>query len=265
MKLSGKVAAVTGGSRSIGRAMVEAFLAEGAMVAFNGRDAAKGAQALRELREDQALNADDRVLFIAGDARSSTDVKALVDAAATRWGRLDIMVNNAGGITAPAPVAQLDDDAWANDLQWNLSSVFYGCKHAFAYMLKQGSGAVINISSVEGKTGAAGMAGYVAAKHGVHGLTKSAAAEVGRAGITVNAICPGLILTDAVLQGGPGTAAAMGMSYDEMVDKVFKSKTLTGELNTVEQVAAVAVLLASDAGRGITGSFFNVDGGQAPY
>ena len=118
---------------------------------------------------------------------------------------------------------------------------------------------------VEGKTGAAGMAGYVAAKHGVHGLTKSAAAEVGRSGITVNAICPGLILTDAVLQGGPGTAAAMGMSYDEMVDKVFKSKTLTGELNTVEQVAAVAVLLASDTGRGITGSFFNVDGGQSPY
>ena len=259
MKLAGKVAAVTGGSRSIGRALVEAFLAEGAMVAFNGRDAAKGAQALQELA------AGERVLFIAGDARSSADVKALTDAAVARWGRLDVMVNNAGGITAPAPVAQLDDDAWANDLQWNLSSVFYGCKHAFAHMLKQGSGAVINISSVEGKTGAAGMAGYVAAKHGVHGLTKSAAAEVGRAGITVNAICPGLILTDAVLQGGPGTAAAMGMTYDEMVENVFKSKTLTGELNTVEQVAAVAVLLASDAGRGITGSFFNVDGGQAPY
>jgi NAD(P)-dependent dehydrogenase (short-subunit alcohol dehydrogenase family) len=109
------------------------------------------------------------------------------------------------------------------------------------------------------------MAGYVAAKHGVHGLTKSAAAEVGRSGITVNAICPGLILTDAVMNGGPGTAAAMGLTFDEMVDQVFKSKTLTGQLNTAAQVAAVAVLLASEAGRGITGSFFNVDGGQAPY
>jgi len=259
MKLSGKVAVVTGGSRSIGRGIVEAFLAEGARVAFNGRDAAKGRRAMDELR------APDRTLFIAGDARSSTDVKALVDAAVNRWGRIDVMVNNAGGITAPAPVAQLDDDAWANDLQWNLSSVFYGTKHAFAHMLAQKAGSVINISSVEGKTGAAGMAGYVAAKHGVHGLTKSAAAEAGRLGVTVNAICPGLILTDAVEQGGPGTAAAMGMTYDEMVDKVFKAKTLTGELNTVEQVAAVAVLLASDAGRGITGSFFNVDGGQSPY
>ncbi|HTK99845.1 MAG TPA: SDR family NAD(P)-dependent oxidoreductase [Pseudomonadales bacterium] len=259
MKLSGKVAAVTGGSRSIGRAIVEAFLAEGARVAFNGRDEAKGARALAE------LGAGDRAMFVSGDARSSADVKALTDAAVARWGHLDVMVNNAGGITAPAPIAQLADDAWANDLQWNLSSVFFGTKHAFGHMLARGSGSVINISSVEGKTGAAGMAGYVAAKHGVHGLTKSAAAEAGRMGVTVNAICPGLIITDAVLQGGPGTAAAMGMSYEEMVEKVFKSKTLTGELNTVEQVAAVAVLLASETGRGITGSFFNVDGGQSPY
>lgn len=259
MKLSGKVAAVTGGSRSIGRAIVEAFLAEGANVAFNGRDTAKGERALTE------LGVGNRAIFVPGDARSSADMKALTDAAVKRWGRLDVMVNNAGGITAPAPIAQLADDAWANDLQWNLSSVFYGTKYAFAHMLPSGRGAVINISSVEGKTGAPGMAGYVAAKHGVHGLTKSAAAEGGPMGVTVNAICPGLIITDAVLQGGPGTAAAMGMTYDEMVEKVFKSKTLTGELNTVEQVAAVAVLLASEAGRGITGSFFNVDGGQSPY
>ena len=259
MKLKDKVAVVTGGSRGIGRGIVEAFLAEGARVAFNGRDAQKGARALAE------LNAADRTVYFTGDARSSADVKALIDGAVARWGQLDVMVNNAGGITDPAPVATLTDEAWANDLQWNLSSVFYGTKHAFAHMMPRGVGAVINISSVEGKTGAAGMAGYVAAKHGVHGLTKSSAAEVGRMGITVNAICPGLILTDAVTQGGPGTAAAMGMTYEEMIEKVFKSKTLSGNLNTVEQVAAVAVLLASDAGRGITGSFINVDGGQAPY
>jgi NAD(P)-dependent dehydrogenase (short-subunit alcohol dehydrogenase family) len=253
------VAAVTGGSRGIGRGIVEAFLAEGACVALNGRDAEKGKRAIEE------LGASERVLFVAGDVRVSADVKRLVDAAAERWGRLDVMVNNAGGITEPAPVATLSDEAWANDVQWNLTSVFYGMKHAFAHMLPRRSGAVITISSVEGKTGVPGMAGYVASKHGIHGLTKSAAAEVGRSGITVNAICPGLILTDAVTQGGPTTAAAMGLSYDEMIEKVFKAKTLSGELNSVEQVAAVAVLLASDAGRGITGAFFNVDGGQAPY
>ncbi|HEY8122116.1 MAG TPA: SDR family NAD(P)-dependent oxidoreductase [Myxococcota bacterium] len=259
MKLAGRVAAITGGSRGIGRGIVEAFLAEGARVALSGRDPEKGKRALEELR------AGDRALFVPGDVRSSADVKRLVDAAVEAWGRLDVMVNNAGGITAPAPVASLSDEAWANDVQWNLTSVFYGTKHALAHMLPQQRGAVINISSVEGKMGVPGMAGYAAAKHGIHGLTKSAAAEVGRLGITVNAICPGLILTDAVTQGGPTTAAAMGLSYDDMIEKVFKAKTLTGELNTVEQIAAVAVLLASDAGRGITGAFFNVDGGQAPY
>jgi NAD(P)-dependent dehydrogenase (short-subunit alcohol dehydrogenase family) len=259
MKLAGRVAAVTGGSRSIGRGIVEAFLAEGARVALNGRDPEKGKRALEE------LNAGDRALFVPGDVRSSADVKRLVDAAVDRWGRLDVMVNNAGGITEPAPIASLSDEAWANDIQWNLTSVFYGMKHAFAHMLPRKSGSVINISSVEGKLGVPGMAGYAAAKHGIHGLTKSGAAEVGRLGITVNAICPGLILTDAVTMGGPATAAAMGLSYDEMIERVFKAKTLTGELNSVEQVAAVAVLLASEAGRGITGAFFNVDGGQSPY
>ena len=263
MQLTDAVAVVTGGSRGIGRAIVAAFLDEGARVAFNGRDSMKGRVALEELVA--AGYAADRLLFMTGDARSSADVKAVIDAAAERWGHIDVMVNNAGGITAPAPVASLTDEAWANDLQWNLTSVFYGTKHAFAHMLARGAGTVINISSVEGKTGAPGMAGYVAAKHGIHGLTKAAAAEVGRMGITVNAICPGLILTDSVAQGGPGTAAAMGLTFEEMIDQVFKAKTLTGTLNTVEQVAAVAVLLASPAGRGITGTFINVDGGQAPY
>ena len=259
MQLDGKVAAVTGGSRSIGRGIVEAFLAEGARVVLNGRDAAKGQRALDE------LGAGDRAAFVAGDVRSSTDVARLVDEAATRFGRLDVMVNNAGGITEPAPVAELKDEAWENDVQWNLTSVFYGTKQALRHMLPQQSGCIINISSLEGKMGIAGMAGYAAAKHGIHGLTKSTALEVGRSGITVNAICPGLILTDAVVDGGEATAAAMGLTYDQLINDVFKKKTATGELNTVEQIAAVAVLLAADAGRGITGSAISVDGGQAPY
>lgn len=258
-QLEGKVAAVTGGSRGIGRAIVEAFLAEGAHVAFSGRSAQKGEEAL------QALGAGERVAFVPGDVCRTEDTARLVDEAARRFGSLDIMVNNAGGITRPAPVAELDDDAWQNDLQWNLTSVFYGAKHALRYMLPQGAGAIINISSVEGKAGVAGMAGYAAAKHGVHGLTKSLAQEVGRSGITVNAICPGLILTDAVTEGGPATAAAMGLSYEQLINDVFKAKTSTGELNTASQVAAVAVLLASEAGRGITGAALSVDGGQAQY
>ncbi len=259
MKLEGRVAAVTGGSRGIGRGIVEAFLAEGAKVAFNGRSREKGERALEELA------AGARVAFVVGDVRRAADIKALIAATVQRFGRLDVMVNNAGGITAPAPVAELADEAWENDLAWNLSSVFYGTRHALAQMLPQGRGAIINISSVEGKAGIAGMAGYAAAKHGIHGLTKSTALEVGRAGVTVNAICPGLVLTDAVTEGGPATAAAMGLSYQQLIDDVFRAKTATGELNSAAQVAAVAVLLASEAGRGITGSAISVDGGQAQY
>jgi NAD(P)-dependent dehydrogenase (short-subunit alcohol dehydrogenase family) len=259
MRLEGKVAAVTGGSRSIGRGIVEAFLREGALVCFNGRDPLKGDKAIGELA------AGERVAFVQGDVRNSDDVKRLVDETVERFGGLHIMVNNAGGITAAAPVAELSDENWANDIQWSLTSVFYGTKHALAHMIPQQSGSIINISSVEGKCGVPGMAGYVSAKHGVNGLTKAVAAEVGRMGITVNAICPGLIVTDALLATGEATAAAMGMTYDEMVENVFKGKTLTGELNSVEQVAELCVLLASDLGRGFAGALLSLDGGISPY
>ena len=259
MRLAGKVAAVTGGSRSIGRGIVEAFLKEGARVAFNGRDAQTGGRTLAELGDPE------NTLFVSGDARNSADIRALVEATVEKFGRIDIMVNNAGGITEPAPIATLSDEAWANDIQWNLSSVFYGTKHAVAHMVPQKFGRIINISSVEGKLGKPGMAGYVASKHGVNGLTKSAAAEVGRDGVTVNAICPGLILTDAVTQGGAETAAAMGMTYDEMIDDLFRKETKTGELNTVEQVAELSVLLASDLGGGFTGALLSLDAGISPY
>lgn len=259
MRLEGKVAAVTGGSRSIGRAIVEAFLREGARVCLNGRSEEKGARALAE------IGAGDRAAFVAGDVRSSADIERLVETTVSKFGRIDIMVNNAGGITEPAPVIALSDEAWANDVQWNLTSVFYGTKHALKHMVPQRFGRIINISSVEGKMGVPGMAGYAASKHGVNGLTKATAGEVGREGVTVNAICPGLILTDAVTEGGPQTAEAMGMTFEDMVENVFKAKTMTGELNTVEQVAELAVLLASDLGAGFTGAQLSVDGGIAPY
>lgn len=259
MRLEGKVAAVTGGSRSIGRAIVEAFLREGAKVCLNGRSEEKGQQALKE------IGAGDRVAFVAGDVRESADIQKLIAETVSKFGRLDIMVNNAGGITEPAPVAALSDEAWQNDVQWNLTSVFYGTKYALEHMLPQKSGRIINISSVEGKMGVPGMAGYAAAKHGVNGLTKATAGEVGREGITVNAICPGLVLTDAVNDGGPATAEAMGMTFNDMVENVFKAKTMTGQLNTVEQIAELAVLLASDIGAGFTGAQLSVDSGISPY
>ena len=163
------------------------------------------------------------------------------------------------------PIVEVDEAAWEDDLRLNLTSTFLATKAALQRMVPAGYGTIINISSVEGKMGVPSMGAYSASKHGVNGLTKSVAAEVGRSGVTVNAICPGLILTDAVTGGGPALAASMGMTFDEMVENVFKAKTLTGELNTVEQVAETAVFLASAAGRGITGAQLSVDGGMAPY
>jgi len=131
-------------------------------------------------------------------------------------------------------------------------------------MIPQQSGRIINISSVEGKVGKPGLSSYVVAKHAVNGLTKSAAKEVGPLGITVNALCPGVIETDIVKEGGAGAAAAMGLTYDELLAQ-FAADSAIKRINEVEDVANVAVLLASDAGAGITGSLISIDGGTSPY
>ena len=258
MKLAGKVAAVTGGSRGIGRGIVEAFLAEGASVVLNGRSAEKGERALAE------LNAGERAHFMAGDVTREETVKGLVDGAVERYGRIDVLVNNAGGSSGFAPVAQMENEAWDHTILWNLSATFWGIKHAFAHMIPQESGRIINVSSLEGKHGKPGIAAYVAAKHAINGLTKSAAQEVGTTGITVNAICPGLIETDIVRESGAAAAASMGLTYEEMVQQ-FADESAIKRMNTTEEVGAVAVLLASDVGAGITGALWSVDGGTAAY
>ena len=258
MKLEGKVAAVTGGSRGIGRGIVEAFLEEGANVVLNGRSDEKGAQALKE------IDAGDRAHFIGGDVPKEATMQAIVDGAVERYGRVDILVNNAGGASGFAPVADLSTEAWEHTMLWNVSATFWGMKYAFKHMIPQESGRVINISSVEGKHGKAGIAAYVAAKHAINGLTKSAAKEVGTVGITVNALCPGLILTDILRDSGAEAAASMGLTFDQMVEQ-FSSESSIKRPNTVDEVAAAAVLLASDVGAGITGALWSVDGGTAAY
>jgi len=257
--LKDRVAVVTGASRGIGAAIVRAFIAQGASVAFNGRTQDSG-DALIE-----SINEPDRTWFCRGSVTVTKDIQALIDGAAERFGKLDILVNNAGGSAAMLPIVEVDEAAWEGDLRLNLTSTFLATKAALQHMLPAGYGTIINISSVEGKMGVPAMGAYTASKHGVNGLTKAVAAEVGRSGVTVNAICPGLILTDAVTGGGPALAETLGMTFDEMVNDVFKAKTLTGELNTVEQVAEMAVFLASPAGRGITGAQISVDGGMSPY
>ncbi len=257
MKLGNKTAAITGGTAGIGRAIAEAFLAEGASVSVMARDRAKGEQMCNELGSGEDC------LFIPGDATSQADVEAFVDAGIKHFGTLDILVNNAGGAGELRPVADLPDDAWDLVMKWNLYSTFWASRRAVKPMIAQGWGRIINISSVEGKVGKPVLTAYTAAKHGVNGFTKSMAREVGESGVTVNAICPGLVITDIVRDNGPRTAEAMGMTFEEMID-MFAQESALKRPNRVEEVAALAVLLASEAGAGITGACLSVDGGTAP-
>jgi NAD(P)-dependent dehydrogenase (short-subunit alcohol dehydrogenase family) len=258
-KLEGKVACITGGTRSIGRGMAEAFLREGAKVVVNGRQADKGQRCLEE------MGAGDNADFFAGDAAVQADVEGLIDFTIERYGQLDICCLNSGGVLATAPVAQMSDEEWKLEIDWNLNHVFWGMRRALQHMIPRGSGRILVTSSVEGKLGKPGIPGYAATKHAVNGLVKAAAAETGTLGITVNSILPGLIETDILRETGPASAKMMGVeSYEALLD-LFAQESAIKRLNTVEQVAAVAVMLASDAARNMTGCMFPVDGGTMPY
>ena len=258
-KLDGKVAAITGGTRSIGRGMAEAFLAEGAKVVVNGRSEEKGRRCLDE------LGAGDNAAFYAGDASKQADVEGLIDFTIDHFGQLDICCLNSGGVENTAPVAMMTDEEWRLEMDWNLNQVFWGMRRALQHMMPRESGRILVTSSVEGKLGKPGIPGYTAAKHAVNGLVKSAAHEVGTMGITVNAILPGLTETDTLLEKGPGSAEAMGLeSYEALID-LFTQSSAIKRPNKISEVAAVALLLASDAGRNMTGTLFPVDGGTMPY
>ena len=258
-KLDGKVAAITGGTRSMGRGMAEAFLAEGAKVVVNGRSEEKGQRCLEE------MGVGDRAAFYAGDASKQADVEGLIDFAVDHFGQLDICCLNSGGVANTAPVAMMSDEEWQLEMDWNLNQVFWGMRRSLQHMIPRETGRILVTSSVEGKLGKPGLPGYTAAKHGVNGLVKSAAHEVGTLGITVNAILPGLTETDNLVENGPGSAAAMGLESYEALIEMFTQGAAIKRPNKITEVAAVALLLASDAGRNITGTLFPVDGGTMPY
>ena len=258
-KLDGRVAAITGGTRSIGRAMADAFLAEGAKVVVNGRTEEKGQQCLAE------MNAGENASFFAGDAVEQSTAEGIVDHAIETYGQLDIMCLNSGGVQNTAPIAEMSDEEWDLEINWNLNSVFWGMRKALQHMIPRESGRIIVTSSMYGKVGSMGIPGYVTTKHAVNGLVKSAAHEVGTLGITVNSILPGVVETDIVRATGPDSAVAMGLDgYDALIE-MFAAASAIKRPNTVEEVAAAAVLLASDAARNLTGMMFPVDGGTMPY
>jgi NAD(P)-dependent dehydrogenase (short-subunit alcohol dehydrogenase family) len=257
-ELAGRVALVTGGTRGIGAAISRSLAAHGASVAAGfGSDR----QRAEEFRDE--LGAEGTALTIhQGNVGSAEDCRRTVQEVVDRHGRLDILVNNAG-ITMDRTVGKMADEAWHEVLAVNLSGTFFMCKAVLAQMLEQGSGRIVNISSIIGQTGNVGQANYAASKSGLFGLTMSLAKEAafvlkreGRLaphglGITVNAVAPGFIETE-MLDNVP----------EKVLDRIREDVPLN-RLGRPEEVARVVRFLAADASSYITGQVWAVNGGQA--
>lgn len=245
--LNGKTALITGGGRGIGRAIALAFAQHGARVAV----AARTREQVETVAQEIGINAI-AVVCDVSSPKSVAEMFANIEP--------DILVNNAG-IAESATFVNTTDELWDRHLAINLSGTFYCTRAALPAMLKHRWGRIINIASIAAKTGAPYVAAYTASKHGVLGLTRSLALEVAARGITVNAICPGYVDTEMTSRGVETITAKTGRSAEEALD-ALKKMSPQNRLTTPEEVAALALLLASDEGRGINGQGINVDGGS---
>jgi 3-hydroxybutyrate dehydrogenase len=260
MKLQNKIALITGGGRGIGRAIGLKFASEGAQVILAARSVDQVKQAASEI--SRATSA--RVLPLVCDVTEVASVEWLFKSVKEYFGRgPDIMVNNAG-IAESAPLIKTDDEHWNRHLAVNLSGTFYCMRAALPEMMELGWGRIINVASIAGKTGGPYIAAYSASKHGVLGLTRSAALEVAAKGITVNAICPGYVDTEMTTRGIENITRKTRLSADEAMDSI-KKMSPQNRIIEPEEVASVALLLASDEGRGINGQAINVDGGTVMF
>ena len=249
--LNRKTALITGGGRGIGRAIALAFAHQRARVAV----AARTAEQVNEV----ASEIGDEAIALVCDVADPESVARMFTEMRERFGDPEILVNNAG-IAESATLVTTTDELWQRHLAINLSGTFYCTRAALPAMLKNSWGRVINIASIAGKTGAPYIAAYAASKHGVLGLTRSVALEVAASGVTVNAICPGYVDTEMVARGVERITARTGRTAEEALDSLRKMSP-QNRLVSPEEVAAVALLLASNEGRGINGQGINVDGG----
>lgn len=261
MKLENKVAVVTGAGRGIGRSIALAFAREGANLVLSARTASQLDQVCREV---EAIGR--QVIVVPGDVSEVKDIDNLVAKTLDRFGAPDIIVNNAG-ISPNALLIEYDDEVWVKVIQTNLIANFMITKRFIKTMIPRKTGRIINIASIAGKMGFPFSSAYIASKHGVVGLTKAAAIEmgiIGAPGITVNAICPGATRTE-MLTGEHGLFQwenkNLGMSKEE-AERSLITMNVQARMLDPDEIAAMAVYLASDEAGGITGQAISVDGGQ---
>lgn len=240
-----KVVIVTGGSFGIGRSAAIAFAKKGAKITI--ADCIEDSETLSHIK---AFGGE--AIFVKCNVSNAEEVKAMVEKTVSTFGGLDYAFNNAGTEGTSAITHECTEEIWGKVIDVNLKGVWLCMKYEIEYMLKQGKGAIVNNASIAGLGGFQGAPAYVASKHGVIGLTKTAALEYAKSGIRVNAVCPGIIKTDMIDRV---------TGKDKEIEKMFEGMEPVGRMGQPEEVAEVTVWLCSDAASFITGDAIAVDGG----
>lgn len=246
-KLAGRTALVTGGASGIGKAIAKRFAAEGASVIVNdARDSG------REVAD--AVGG----AFIRADLADADQTRALAEQTLRDYGGADVLVNNAG-VQHVSPVEEFPDEEWERMLRIMLTAPFLLTKRLLPGMAERGWGRIINMSSVHGLIASPNKSAYIAAKHGLVGFTKAVAVEVGPRGVTANAICPSFVRTPLVENQLPDLARASGVALEDVVEKVVLAQASVKRLIEPEEVAELALFLASDAASAVTGAAYAID------
>ncbi|RWL84250.1 MAG: 3-hydroxybutyrate dehydrogenase [Mesorhizobium sp.] len=257
----GKTALITGSTSGIGQGIAEAFAAKGCNIVLNGfGDAAEIERFRTKLAADHRV----AVRYDNADMSKGDAITSMMDKAIAEFGAIDILVNNAG-IQHVAPIDDFPVEKWEAVVAIDLMSSFYTIRRALQAMKARKWGRIINVASAHALVASPFKSAYVAAKHGVAGLTKTVALEVAEQGITVNAVCPGYVLTPLVEKQIPDTAKARGITEQQVIKDVLLAAQPTKRFVTVEQVAALCLFLASDEAASITGAVMPIEGGWTAH
>lgn len=251
--LAGKVAVVTGAASGIGYAIARSFAASGANVVLADIDPAAGERAANQLN-----NLGSQLLFVPTNIADSERVQHLMTTAIEKFGRLDVLVNNAG-LQYIAPIIDFPEERWNLLIDVLLTGPFLGCKYALPHMIKQKWGRIINVASLHAKVASPFKSAYVAAKHGLLGLTKVAALEVAEHNVTVNAICPAYVRTPLVEKQIEEQARRYGIPAEDVVRKIMTEPAAIRRLLEPDEVASLALYLCTNAAAGITGAALDID------